>query len=52
MSRNKLMQSDAQNLGDIGETNVQLLLKKFKWTANIIKSDFGEEIDCNVIIDW
>lgn len=51
MSRNKPIQSDAQNLGDVGETTVQLILRKFKWTADIIKSDFGEDIDCNVFID-
>lgn len=51
MSRNKPIQSDAQNLGDIGETTVQLIFKKFKWTADLIKSDFGEDIDCNVFID-
>jgi len=51
MSRNKPIQSDAQNLGDVGETTVQLILRKFKWTADIIKSDFGEDIDCNIFID-
>jgi hypothetical protein len=51
MSRNKPIQSDAQNLGDVGETTVQLILQKYNWTADIIKSDFGEDIDCNVFID-
>jgi len=49
--RNKPKLSESQNLGDIGETTVQLILKKFKWTADIIKSDFGEDIDCNIFID-
>ena len=51
MSRNRPIQTDAQNLGDIGESMVQLVLRKFKWTADIIKSDFGEDIDCNIFID-
>lgn len=51
MSRNEPIQTDAQNLGDIGESMVQLILRKFKWTADIIKSDFGEDIDCNIFID-
>lgn len=51
MSRNKPIRTDAQNLGDVGETTVQLILQKYKWTADIIKSDFGEDIDCNVFIN-
>jgi len=51
MSRKKPIQSDAQNLGDIGEKTVQLILTKYKWTADLIKSDFGEDIDCNIFID-
>ncbi len=51
MKNSRPIQTDSQNLGDIGETTVQLILKKFKWTADIIKSDFGEDIDCNVFID-
>src|SRR5687768_17050719 len=51
MSRKKPIQSDAQSLGDVGETTVQLILQKYKWTAEIIKSDFGEDIDCNVFLD-
>lgn len=45
------IQTDSQSLGDIGETTVQLILQKYKWTADIIKSDFGEDIDCNIFID-
>lgn len=51
MSKNEPTQTEAQSLGDIGETTVQLILKKYKWTADIIKSDFGEDIDCNVYIN-
>lgn len=45
------MQTDSQSLGDIGEKTVLLILAKYKWPADIIKSDFGEDIDCNVFID-
>ncbi len=51
MKNNVPIQTDSQNLGDIGETTVQLILRKFKWTADIIKSDFGEDIDSNIFID-
>ena len=51
MGRTGPIQSESQSLGDIGEATVLLILKKFKWTADLIKSDFGEDIDCNVFID-
>lgn len=51
MSQKRPIQTDSQSLGDVGETTVQLILQKFKWTADIIKSDFGEDIDCNIFID-
>src|SRR6185312_2368917 len=45
------VRTDEQALGDVGETTVQLLFKKFGWTSDIIKSDYGEDIDGNVFID-
>lgn len=51
MGKKKPMQSNSQTLGNIGETTIQLIFQKYKWTADIIKSDFGEDIDCNVFID-
>lgn len=51
MKNSRPIQTDSQSLGDIGETTVQLILRKYKWTADIIKSDFGEDIDCNIFID-
>ena len=51
MKNSRPTQTNSQSLGDIGETTVQLILRKFKWTADIIKSDFGEDIDCNIFID-
>lgn len=51
MNKRKPIQTDSQSLGDIGENHVQLILKKYKWTADLIKSDFGEDIDCNIFID-
>ncbi len=41
----------AQVLGDIGEITVQLIFTKFGWTSDIIKSDYGEDIDVNIFID-
>lgn len=51
MNNSRPIQTDSQSLGDIGETTVQLILRKYKWTADIIKSDFGEDVDCNIFID-
>ena len=51
MNQKLPIQTDSQSLGDIGATTVQLILQKFKWTADLIKSDFGEDIDCNIFID-
>ena len=51
MKDGRPIQTESQSLGGIGETTVQLILKKFRWTADIIKSDFGEDIDCNIFID-
>ncbi|PZP43276.1 MAG: hypothetical protein DI598_15950, partial [Pseudopedobacter saltans] len=51
MSKKEPTQTDEQNLGNIGESEVQLILRKYKWTADFIKSDFGEDIDCNIFID-
>lgn len=51
MKDGRPIQTESQSIGSIGETTVQLILKKFRWTADIIKSDFGEDIDCNIFID-
>ncbi|MFN4365703.1 DUF4365 domain-containing protein [Chryseobacterium hispalense] len=51
MSKKEPLQTNEQSLGNIGERTVQLILTKYKWTADIIKSDFGEDIDCNVFIN-
>jgi len=51
LSKKEPIQTDEQILGNIGESTVQLILRKYKWTADIIKSDFGEDIDCNIFID-
>jgi hypothetical protein len=42
--------NDSHVKGDIGETAVQLILRKFGWTADIIQSDYGEDLDCNIFI--
>ncbi|MGN6493021.1 MAG: DUF4365 domain-containing protein [Agriterribacter sp.] len=41
----------AQTKGDIGETAVQLIFRKFGWAADIISSDYGEDLDCNIFIN-
>lgn len=42
--------NDAHVTGDVGETVVQLMFKRFGWTADIIQSDYGEDLDCNIFI--
>jgi len=51
MASGRPTRTDSQILGDIGESTVSLIIKKFGWTADIIKSDYGEDIDCNIFID-
>ncbi|GEM_PF-2342267 len=38
-------------VGDVGQTAVSLLLKTWGWTADIIHSDYGEDIECNVFVE-
>src|SRR5512134_2157102 len=35
-------------IGDVGRTFVKLLLEKWGWTADIVHSDYGEDLDCTV----
>jgi Domain of unknown function (DUF4365) len=35
-------------IGDVGETEVALVFKKWGWTADSIDSDYGEDLDCNI----
>lgn len=35
-------------VGDVGRTAVKLLLEKWGWTADIVQSDYGEDLDCTV----
>lgn len=36
-------------IGDVGRTFVKLLLEKWGWTADIVHSDYGEDLDCTVL---
>ncbi|PXV57135.1 hypothetical protein CLV62_1565 [Dysgonomonas alginatilytica] len=45
------IKSNSQSLGDIGEKTVALIFSKYSWSADLIKSDFGEDISCTVFID-
>jgi hypothetical protein len=37
--------------GDVGQTAAQLAIKRLGWTADIIHSDYGEDLDCEVYVD-
>ena len=37
--------------GDVGETATALVLKKWGWTADIVSSDYGEDLDCFIFVD-
>jgi hypothetical protein len=43
--------SNSQALGDIGQTSTKLIFEKYGWTADIIKSDYGEDIDACVFLN-
>jgi hypothetical protein len=38
-------------IGDVGETAMALVLKKWGWTADIVSSDYGEDLDCFIFVD-
>jgi hypothetical protein len=35
-------------VGDVGRTFVKLLFEEWGWTADIVQSDYGEDLDCSV----
>ena len=37
--------------GDVAQTSVALILKKWGWTADIVRSDYGEDVECNIFVD-
>ncbi|NER79458.1 MAG: DUF4365 domain-containing protein [Leptolyngbya sp. SIO1D8] len=41
----------SHRLGDIGQTVVSLTFKKWGWTADLISSDYGEDLDCNIFVN-
>lgn len=38
-------------VGDVGQTTTALILKKWGWTADIIQSDYGEDISSDIFIN-
>ena len=42
---------EAHRVGDVGETSVALQLKRWGWTADLIESDYGEDLDCTVFVN-
>lgn len=42
---------EVHRVGDVGETSVALLLKKWGWTADFIGSDYGEDLACDVFVN-
>ncbi|PZV10339.1 MAG: hypothetical protein DCF22_17150 [Leptolyngbya sp.] len=38
-------------LGDVGQTAAALVFKKWGWTADLINSDYGEDLDCNIFVN-
>jgi hypothetical protein len=49
--KNSIIYSKQKNIGDIGETETILQFQRWNWAASYIKSDFGEDVDCNIFID-
>lgn len=37
--------------GDVGQKAVALLLTEWGWTADVIQSDYGEDLDCHVFVE-
>jgi hypothetical protein len=37
--------------GDVGRSAVKLVFEKWGWTADIIQSDYGEDLDCTIYAD-
>src|SRR5262245_16990974 len=38
-------------VGDVGQTAVSLIFKRWGWTADIIHSDYGEDVECNIFAE-
>jgi len=43
--------SESQNIGDIGEAQAALQFKKWGWTADKIQSDFGDDLACTIFTE-
>jgi hypothetical protein len=38
-------------IGDVGQTVVALQFKRWRWTADLITSDYGEDLDCTIFTE-
>jgi Domain of unknown function (DUF4365) len=38
----------SHRIGDVGQTAVALCFKRWGWTADLIHSDYGEDLDCTI----
>jgi hypothetical protein len=45
------MRPKSHVIGDIGHAAVALIFKTWGWTASVVASDYGEDLDCQVFID-
>jgi len=37
--------------GDVAQTSVALIFKRWGWTADIVQSDYGEDVECNIFAE-
>ncbi|MDX2231453.1 MAG: DUF4365 domain-containing protein [Leptolyngbyaceae cyanobacterium bins.349] len=51
MTENFPFRSSSHVVGDVGQTEVALVFKRWGWTADLIASDYGEDLDCNIFIN-
>jgi hypothetical protein len=45
------MRPESHVTGDVGQKAVALLLAEWGWTADVIQSDYGEDLNCHVFIE-
>lgn len=50
-SKKTPIRPQSHQTGDIGNTAVALLLKRWGWTADSVASDYGEDLDCTVFVE-
>lgn len=50
-SKRTPIRPQSHQTGDIGNTAVALLFKRWGWTADTVASDYGEDLDCTVFVE-